>query len=142
MLVALVPSACAPAGPRAVADGDRCEYCRMEVTDERFGAQVMTRTGKAHLFDSVECVAGFLATADTATLRGTWVHDVERPGEWVDATAAGYLVDATLGAPMGRVVAFASPAAAASAVARVGGTPVSWHAVRTDSGGITAHRGR
>jgi copper chaperone NosL len=140
MLVAvLFTGACAPAGPRAVAAGDQCAYCRMEVSDDRFGAQVVTRAGKAQVFDSIECLASYLATTDSAAVRGIWVHDAERPGEWVEASVAGFVVDGSLRAPMGRIVAFASPAAAAGATTRVGGTTVSWQAVRADSAGISSH---
>ncbi len=138
-LAVVVATACAPVGPREIIDGDACGYCRMEVTDERFGAQVTTSTGKVHVFDSVECLAGYLASMDPATVSGAWVHDVEDPGNWVEVATAGYLVDALLHPPMGRVIAFSSPHAAAESQARLGGSRVSWTAVRSDSGGITSH---
>lgn len=143
LATALVLSGCAPAGPRALAAGDQCDYCRMEISDERFASQVVTRTGKTHLFDSVECLAGYLAGAEPGTVRSTWMKDAETEGggEWVSAESAGYLVDASLRAPMGRVTAFATPTAAAAAQARLGGVTASWQAVRSDSAGIVSHTG-
>ncbi|MHB1298105.1 MAG: nitrous oxide reductase accessory protein NosL [Gemmatimonadaceae bacterium] len=143
LATALVLTGCAPAGPRAVAAGDQCDYCRMEIADERFASQVVTRTGKTHLFDSVECLAGYLAGAEPGTVRSTWMKDAETEGggEWVSAESAGYLVDASLRAPMGRVISFATPAAAAAAQVRLGGITASWQAVRSDSGGIVSHAG-
>lgn len=133
--------ACAPSAPRAIVAGDDvCHFCRMEISDPRFGTQVITSTGKVQVFDSVECLVGYLERIeDVAAPKSVWVADVESAGTWVPAEDAGYLVDATLRPPMGRVVAFASPAAAAAARERIGGTAVSWAAVRADSAGVAAH---
>ncbi len=133
--------ACAPSAPRAIVAGDdACNYCRMEISDPRFGTQVITSTGKVHVFDSVECLVGYLESIeDMAAPKSVWVADVESAGTWVRAEDAGYLVDGTLRSPMGRVVAFASPAAAATARERHGGTTASWAAIRADSAGVVAH---
>lgn len=143
IVTALVASGCAPAGPRDVAAGDQCGFCRMEVTDDRFASQVISGTGKTHLFDSIECLAGYLGGTEPGTVRSVWVKDVETTagGAWVSAESAGFLVDGSLRAPMGRVTSFASPALASAARERLGGVTVSWQAVLADSGGIVSHAG-
>jgi copper chaperone NosL len=141
-IAALALSACAGAGPRAVVtDEDQCGYCRMEVTDTRFATQVVTRTGKTHIFDSVECVAGYLRANPDDSERTVWVADAEHPDQWVAADAAGYLMGSDLRGPMGHVVALASPAAARAQLAALGGHTVSWSAILTDSAGVSAHVG-
>lgn len=141
--LALLLGACAGAGPRElVLNEDQCGYCRMEVSDARFAAQVRTSTGKVHVFDSVECLAGYLRGADAAQpAKGVWVADVEAGGAWVPAEEAGFLTGSDLRSPMGSIVAFASPASAEAARARLGGTTLSWNAVRTDSAGVSGHGG-
>lgn len=141
--LALALSACAGAGPRdVVLHEDQCGYCRMEVSDARFATQVRTATGKVHVFDSVECMVGYVRTAEgNAAPKGVWVADFEAPGRWVPADEAGYLVDGSVRSPMGAIVAFASPAAAAAAKARLGGTTLSWGAIREDSAGVSGHGG-
>ena len=135
----LLTLGCGRTGPRPIVAGDdACHFCRMEISDPRFGTQVRTATGKIHVFDSVECLVGYLNGTGTSS-DVVWVADAESPGTWVAAAEAGYLVDATLRSPMGRIVAFASPTAASAAQTRLGGTTGSWGAVRTDSGGIAAH---
>ncbi len=132
-----VAGACATATPRAVVlHEDNCEFCKMTISDARFGAQVITNTGRQLVFDSPECLAGFLAKTDAALIASRWVIDAEHPGSWVPAESAGYLVDATLRGPMGRVTAFASPAAASAAHATLGGQSLSWTAITTDSASI------
>lgn len=140
LLLAAAVSACGGTGPRPVAVGeDECGYCRMTVSDARFAAEAVTSTGRIHVFDSVECLAGYARGAEEGTLRGLWVTDVESPGSFVEAERAGYLVDASLRGPMGRAVAFASPDAARAAQARFGGTVADWATVLADSSAHAAH---
>lgn len=137
--VLVLASGCAPPGPRDIVAGqDPCQYCRMEITDARFGTQVVLATGKSLVFDSVECLAGFVRGNAGTALASIWVAEPVG-GAWVPAEEAGYLLDGSLRSAMGRVLAFATPAAAAEAVGRYGGQTVSWRAVLADSGGIVAH---
>lgn len=135
--LSLAVIACGEAGPREVVLGqDECGYCRMTVSDARFAAQVVTSTGRVHVFDSVECLAGYARQAEPGTVRTLWVTDAEVPGQLVEAQRAGYLLDASLRGPMGRAVAFADLDAARDAQARYGGTVADWSRVLADS---TAH---
>lgn len=140
-VLALGLAGCAGDTPRALVLGeDNCAFCRMTVTDARFGTQVITRTGKVEVFDSVECLAGYVRAAAPGDVRAVWVTDAEARA-FVRADSAGYLLDGSLRGPMGRVVAFASPAAAERAKASLGGMTMSWNAITTDSAGVLAHGG-
>jgi copper chaperone NosL len=142
LLTALVltTAGCAAVPPRdLVVNEDACEHCKMQISDPRFGSQVVTTTGRQLVFDSPECLAEFLARTPADKVASVWVLDVERPGTWIAADAAGYLIDANLRSPMGRITAFATPAAAEAARARLGGQPLDWDAVRR--GADAAHAG-
>ncbi len=134
LALALLLSACGTDAPREVVlHEDACGYCRMEVTDARFAAEAITRTGRTHVFDSIECLAGYARGAEPGSVGTYWVTDVEHPGTFVAAESAGYLIDSGLHSPMGRAVAFASPEAARLAQERLGGTPMNWAAILRDS---------
>ncbi len=134
LLLALLVVACGGTTPRAIALGeDACGYCRMEVTDARFAAQAITRTGRVHVFDSIDCLAGYVRAADAATLVGLWVTDADQPGRFVPAESAGYLRGSALRGPMGTTVAFASVDAARAAQARFGGQLAEWAVIRADT---------
>lgn len=115
--LAVAAAACAPAGPRAIADaGKPCDYCRMAISDERFGGQLVTRKGKLYVFDSVECLASFYvqqsATAERATV---WVADYTHPGEWVPAASARFARSEEHPSPMGlNLVSFSAKADSAA----------------------------
>jgi len=115
-------------GPRPMVLGeDSCAFCRMAITDARYGGQVRTATGRVHTFDAVECLAGFVAAAgDTARFEGIWVSDFEG-GPMLDARKAVYVQGGSLHSPMGRQLsAFAPTHDARELVERYGGTVVSW----------------
>lgn len=126
----LALAACAPAGPRAIAYGDaECAFCRMGISDPRFGAELVTRTGKVREFDSIECLASYLLRGiDSAAVRSVWVTDFRRPGTFVAAEHARYLrVAAGPASPMGLgIVAVAAEADEGALRAAFGGEPMRW----------------
>lgn len=141
LLLALATStACGVREPRAIVEGqDSCEYCRMSISDARFGAQVITGTGKVHTFDSVECVAGFVAALDADTkLTGVYVTNFAKAGEFVRAEQAVYLMDGRIESPMGRrLVAFAQGTDATQLLREHGGEVLDWDTVRERLGTLS-----
>jgi copper chaperone NosL len=109
-------AACTVAGPRPIAYGhDECAYCRMVISDRRFGAALVTAKGRTVVFDSVECLASWYDLSrdergrDVA--RSLWVSDYNRPGHLLDASRARYLRVVGPASPMGKgLIAIASDA--------------------------------
>ena len=121
---------CAPGGPRAIAyDRESCGYCRMTISDPRFGAEVMTATGKVHTFDSIECVASFVAAQGAESVRGAWVSDWNHPGTLLAADSAEFRrIEGPAGSPMGKGLVATKPGAA-PAGARAPGVVMRWQDV-------------
>jgi copper chaperone NosL len=124
---ALLLAACS-SGPVPIAyDQDSCDYCRMQISDPRYGAELITRTGKVHKFDSIECLASFYAgLQDSASVRSLWVSDYREPGTLIPVREAVFIHHAGPGSPMGRgLLALRAGAAAATGSVPAGDT-VSW----------------
>jgi copper chaperone NosL len=104
---AVLASISACAGPaHTIAFGmDSCAECRMLVSDRRFGAQIVTRTGKAVTFDSIECMYAYLAHAHASGER--WVVAADKAGTLVRESDAMYKNDGDLHPPMGQTYAIA-----------------------------------
>lgn len=50
-------------GPEAIKVGrDNCYFCKMTISDNRFGAELITKKGKAYKFDDTHCLLSFLET--------------------------------------------------------------------------------
>jgi copper chaperone NosL len=128
VIVAWLLAACTRV-PRPIQYGrDACDYCRMQISDPRYGAELVTGKGKVHTFDSIECLAAYyLAGGDRATTRSVWVSDFAHPGTLVPGETAHYLRAAGPSSPMGKGLMAFSPAADTAALRRsYGGVPLRW----------------
>jgi copper chaperone NosL len=118
------------AAPRTIAyDGsESCELCRMAVTDRQYGAQLVTATGKVHLFDSIECLASFQAQArGMGPVASIWVSDVEKPGSLVAASEARFVRSrGSRNSPMGLGLMAFSPAADSGDLRARFGAVLTW----------------
>lgn len=48
-------------GPEALKVGrDNCSFCKMTISDNRFGAEIVTQKGKIYKFDDAHCLLSFL----------------------------------------------------------------------------------
>jgi copper chaperone NosL len=131
-LALLLLAACGKRGPEPIAYGEEnCDFCRMNIGDARFGAELVMQTGKVKKFDSVECLASYyLQEHASGKVRSVWVSDHGAPGEFVAADSASFLQGGDAHSPMGlRLMAFSSAAGARAAQARVGGELLAWDAV-------------
>jgi copper chaperone NosL len=137
-VVLLTATLACSSSARPLAEGDPCEFCRMAITDTRFGGQVVLTTGRTRSFDAIECLAGYLdAGTDSARIVRVLVSDFES-GELIDATSAVFVRDGTVASPMGRsVIALPGGSPAEAILARYGGTIATWESVRRDL--VSAH---
>ena len=108
-----------------------CDYCRMEITDPRYGAQLVTSTGKVHAFDSVECLASFAASMPADRTRAILVSDFANPGTMLPVEAARFHRDTRRSGPMGGGILAVSRTADSTWVAHnVRGAALAWDEVR------------
>ena len=116
-------------GPVPIAYGVAdCDVCRMRISDQRYGGEFVTRTGKVHEFDSVECLASYVSTTSDAGASGfAYVSDFERPGHLLPVARAMFVQRTTGSSPMAAGLLAVSPAADTAAVqARFGGRMLTW----------------
>jgi len=128
--VVLLLVACS-SGPVPIAyDQDSCDYCRMQISDPRYGGELITRTGKVHKFDSIECLASFYAgLEDSASVRSLWVSDYRKPGTLVPAREALYIHHQGPGSPMGRGLLALQAGSDASPASVPAGDTLGWRDV-------------
>lgn len=66
-----------------------CAHCAMVLSDERFGAQLVTDAGERSYFDDVGCMVVFVEERGTHAKR-SWVRDAQT-ARWVVASSARYV---------------------------------------------------
>lgn len=132
----LLVSACSAREPRAIVIGeDVCAYCRMQISDARFGGEAITRKGKIQTFDSVECLASwYLAIDDTSAVRTLLVSDYRRPGTLVPVAQARFVRGRPGTSPMGQGwIATASAEEAAGLSPTAGDAVLGWSGILADA---------
>jgi copper chaperone NosL len=107
---------------------DNCDYCRMTISDARFGAEIVTSKGKAYKFDDMHCILSFLKAGgiDTTNSRFYLVdftnHDLQ------PATKMFILRSDALRSPMqGNMAAFSSKENLTQALQKFNGSTFTWH---------------
>ncbi len=82
---------------------DECDYCRMMISDQRYGGELITTKGKIYKYDSVECLAAYIVEQKNGfnDLHSIWTIDFNNPKEFIDASQAWYLYSDLLKSPMG-----------------------------------------
>jgi copper chaperone NosL len=129
--MAVAVAACAPPGPQAIADkGKSCDYCRMTISDERFGGQLITRKGKVYAFDAIECLASYyLQNGAAGDGSSVWVADFANPGHWVEAKNALFVRNEAHQSPMGLNLVALSDDGEKAAAGQAQGTTLRWQDV-------------
>jgi|GEM_PF-69617 len=132
LLLAVGASGCGSEVRALVAGEDSCHFCRMTIDDVRFGAMLISAKGRIDTFDSIECLASFVASLpDSTPPRGIFVADYEHPTHWLAVAQARFLHRSSLRSPMGRELAAINSTAPADSVQhRFGGRVISWNEVR------------
>jgi copper chaperone NosL len=131
-----VTLACLPScsvEPQPIAYGQAgCEHCKMTITDARYGAEIVTNTGKAFFFDSIECMAAYLQQQEGLQEKAQLllVTDFQNPHSLIAADKATYLQSENLPSPMGLyLTALADAGAARELHSTHAGRLLSWSEV-------------
>ena len=111
---------------------DECEFCKMIVMDKRYGAELVTDKGKIFMFDSIECLVGYLDNQKISndSYTSVWVGNYANPGNIIDAEKALYLKNDELRSPMGlNVLAVENEGQYDKLTNEFGGKLVTWEAL-------------
>jgi len=108
---------------------DECEFCRMLITDNKYGAELVTDKGKIYKFDSIECMVEFSLVKNTLgdTNNKLLITDFDNPGNLIDARIAYYIKNDEFRSPMGlNVTAFKDESKAQQFSSANGGAKLIW----------------
>ncbi|QHT68333.1 hypothetical protein GXP67_17635 [Rhodocytophaga rosea] len=120
-------------GPEPIAYGsDNCHHCKMTISDNRYGSELVTQKGKVYKFDSIECMAQYLdeneAGASAKTLLAT---DYKNPGQFIEVSKAIFLQSEQMPSPMGMfLTAFSDQETASQFAAEKSGNLLTWEATQ------------
>jgi copper chaperone NosL len=129
LLLMLTLQGCA-SGPQPIAFGkDACHFCKMVISDQRFGAEVITNKNKIYKFDDVHCVVSFIksGTVPSTEIASVYLVDFAEKGKLVKAEESFLLQAEQLRSPMGgNVAAFTIADSMKKFQQELSGMPVNW----------------
>lgn len=89
-------------GPQPINYGfDACDNCRMTISNNQYGAELINSKGKIFKFDAVECLITFFNEHPEHQYTHILVTDVNDPGTFIEAKTALFLQSPNLQSPMG-----------------------------------------
>lgn len=80
---------------------EECAFCKMKISDIRFGAEMVTSKGKIYKYDSAECLVQTYLNKDASEYAYVLVTDYINPRALIDAKTATFLISENQPSPMG-----------------------------------------
>ena len=128
-LLALSLSSCSTS-PEPIRIGqDNCGFCKMTISDNRFGAEIVTKKSKVYKFDDAHCIKAFLGSKKIAQqdIAGIYFTDFIPPHQLINVERAHFLQSPSLKSPMnGNIAAFSHVDSLEKMVPKFYGNKISW----------------
>ncbi len=108
---------------------DNCDFCKMTISDERFGAELVTKKSKIYKFDDEHCIVAFLHAkhVEGTQIAGVYFTDFNSPHQLIKAEEAIFLQSPALKSPMnGNIAAFRDEESFEKAFQKFYGNKISW----------------
>lgn len=117
-------------GPKPIAfENDDCDYCKMTISDTRFGAELVTKKGRIYKFDDISCMKGFVNDEEVPgdQIHSLWVVDFHAKETLIPVETSFLLQNEELKSPMGsNIGAFADEPTINDYHAEFSGTILTW----------------
>ena len=130
MLISLAALSGCSTQPQPIRIGqDNCDFCKMTISDHRFGAEIITKKGKVFKFDDEKCIIGFLNSKKVTeeNIAGVYFVDFSIPAKLVNVNEAHFLQCPALKSPMGgNIAAFSNEDSLANTFQKINGNKISW----------------
>ena len=98
---------------------EACQFCKMTIVDDRFGAEIITKKGKVYKFDDLHCLVHYMKEnkVNEANLVHIVVNDFNNKGSFLPVHKAFFVKNEVFKSPMrGDIAAFKSEDAAEKAL--------------------------
>jgi len=108
---------------------DNCDFCKMTISDQRFGAEIVTKKSKIYKFDDEHCLVAFLHSnkVDAPNIAGIYFTNFNSPHDLIKAEQAHFLQSPALKSPMnGNIAAFSNDDSLVKVFQQLNGNKITW----------------
>lgn len=111
---------------------DNCYFCKMTISDERFGAEIVTAKGKVYKFDDTHCILSYLKTKalPEANIKAVYLTNFNRQHQLLNTNKIFLLKSDQLHSPMnGNIAAFENTDSLKLMQQKFSGEIISWQSL-------------
>lgn len=125
-------TSCGSADPDPIVlNSDKCEFCKMTISDARFGAELITSKGRIYKFDDLSCMISYARENSGIDSHRAYVNDYGEEGILIEAEKAFFILSDSLHSPMrGNTAAFADERRASELAEKLQSRVVGWSLVK------------
>lgn len=108
---------------------DNCDFCKMTISDQRYGAELVTKKGRIFKFDDIHCIKGFIENGQVKSedIAGSWLVDFSIPEKLIPTKESHLFLSEQLKSPMGsNIAAFENAKEMTKIQKNYSGTEMKW----------------
>ncbi len=108
-------------------NSDNCDFCKMTISNGKFGAEVITQKGRYYKFDDITCMVRYVKENAQVNYSAFFVNDFTQDNTLIPAETAFYVKGGSIQSPMrGNIAAFTSQNTAEEQRQNLDAQPTSW----------------
>jgi len=108
---------------------DNCDFCKMTISDNKFGAEIVSKKSKVYKFDDTHCIVAFINSSkiDKKEIAEIYFTDFIPPHKLINVKDAYFLQSPSLKSPMnGNIAAFNHEDSLTSMLPKFYGNKITW----------------
>lgn len=110
---------------------DNCDFCKMQIADGKFAAEVITQKGRYYKFDDISCMVQYAKENNKVEYARYFVSDYNSENTLIEAGSSFFVKGGSISSPMrGNIAAFTSQQAAKSAAESLGAAATTWEQIQ------------
>ena len=108
-------------------NSDGCEFCKMKISDGKFGAEIITAKGRIYKFDDMHCMINYHKENNTTQIQSFFIHDYNQDNTLIAAESAYYVKGGEINSPMrGNIIAVQTVEEATQMAEKFKANPIAW----------------
>ncbi|MFV8327258.1 nitrous oxide reductase accessory protein NosL [Flavobacterium sp. ZS1P14] len=109
---------------------DTCDFCKMSISDGKYGAEVITEKGRVYKFDDIGCMANYCKENSSTKMKAYYIHNYTQDNILIAAKTAFFVSGGAVHSPMGsNSIGFSSEKDAKLFSVKLNAQTITWDAI-------------
>ena len=109
---------------------DSCDFCKMSIADGKYGAEIITKKGRAYKFDDISCMVNYCKENTTTKIGAYYLNDFAQDNILIQAETAFFISGGDIQSPMnGGIIGFSKESEAKEFKTKLNAKSINWNAI-------------